>query len=415
MADGFYVNPDHLGFFEQQVRRNLDYVQRAVRTMPLWEMKAALQQPAGASGSALAHIGLHLAKWIDRADDDTEKVAKALSTSADSLKYSARYYRELDDAKEAELDRLYDPGNNYIKGVTSGEPIQPGANHNVSLTGPPVIRGQDVKGWSSDATPADYTQKDYHWIDLHPLKELDPKTNGSSVFYDNWLLDTKETGDAIKELIPSVAILKEALSAVFGTDVIARISEFVAGDWLAVEKIARGLHWHGVVQHDVHDNLTRGLYAMQGMWTGAAGGQMQDTMQHLVNAGIAPHANFLWEARDRVLAYAKVTYHSFKTVQRFLDILIDALEVKVLVKAGLKKAVDFVNSLGGTLKAGWNAVMKAIADVETAAHVAGAVIAAASALSGSAGSTGGLPPAFYHPADVDQDGKLTAGEKEGRP
>jgi hypothetical protein len=92
--------------------------------------------------------------------------------------------------------------------------------------------------------------------------------------------------------------LRLALERVVGDNAVQRISELITGNWLAVEKVARALHWHGQVQHDLHDNLMRGLFAMQGMWTGGAASQMQDAMQRLVRDGIASHAGFLWEARD---------------------------------------------------------------------------------------------------------------------
>jgi hypothetical protein len=37
MASGFYVNPEHLGYFEQQVGRQILYVRRATDAMNLWQ------------------------------------------------------------------------------------------------------------------------------------------------------------------------------------------------------------------------------------------------------------------------------------------------------------------------------------------------------------------------------------------
>ncbi len=118
------------------------------------------------------------------------------------------------------------------------------------------------------------------------------------------------------------------MKQILGDDALTKIAELIAGDWLAIEKVARALHWHGQVQHDLHDNLLRGLYAMQGMWTGKAAGQMQDAMQNLVRNGIKPHAQFLWEVRDRLQKYAFATYHTVKLAETFVTLVIDALEAK---------------------------------------------------------------------------------------
>jgi len=95
MTDGFYVNTEHLGHFERQVDRQLDYVDRAMDTMDLTQMKEELGASGGVAGvSALGWVVPSVEKWLDRAADDNDAVKRALSRSRASLGFSLDYYNK---------------------------------------------------------------------------------------------------------------------------------------------------------------------------------------------------------------------------------------------------------------------------------------------------------------------------------
>jgi hypothetical protein len=150
MASAFYVNLEHLGYFEQQVGRNLSYARRATEVMDLWQLRNELSAPGdGGTGVSAAALVIPLIKeWLDRAEHDNESAIKALGTSAESLHYSAEYYQKLDDDRRAELDRLYN-NTNYGKALTTA-PIGPAK---FSLPGAQPIKLGELKGWRSDDTP----------------------------------------------------------------------------------------------------------------------------------------------------------------------------------------------------------------------------------------------------------------------
>jgi hypothetical protein len=407
MATGFYVNLEHLGYFKQQVVRNLQYARRATDVIDLLDIRDELASSGGVAGvSAAGYIVPTIKEWLDRAAHDSESVCDALDTSANALHFSREYYAKVDHGQAAKLDRLFDTSN-------LGSLLTPGSRTTrFSFPGPEPIKLNDVKGWSSTDTPQDYTQKDYHWVDLYPIEKLGPKTEPSAVFGQNWILSVDQAAGNIGNAIPALTPVRWVFQALFGKDVVAEISELISGDWLAVEKVARAFHWHGQVQHDLHDNLMRGLFAMQGMWIGAAASQMQDTMQRLVKNGIKVHAQFFWEARDRILEFAKATYHTFKTAEEFVNLAISLLEPVTIAKK-LEKSLDAISQgVLGALKGKWDEVAGAVGELNHAGHVAGAIIAYPSALSGSP-ANGGIPNGFSHPADTNRDGRAGASELKG--
>jgi hypothetical protein len=405
MATGFYVNLDHVGYFQQQVARQLEYARRASDVIPLWKIRDDFVASGGFAGvSAWYHIVPHIREWIDRADHDNESVIQALSMSWKGLRFSQEYYGKVDNEAAAKFDRTYDTSD-------LGSLLAPGSGKTkFSFPGQAPIRGQDIHGWSSTDKPQDYTQRDYHWVDLYPIKKLGPDTEPSAVFGQNWIAKVDQKAKSIDSSIPALDPVKWVLQTICGKDVVSWISELITGDWLAVELVARAFHWHGQVQHDLHDNLMRGLYAMQGMWTGGAGGQMQDSMQNLARNGIEKHAQFLWEARDRILKFAQVVHQMFSEVEELINWLISELEPAWFAKKAEQISDAVWQGFVGALRRDWDKLVSKIGEIQGASERAGALIAAASALSGIS-SRGGIPIGFRHPADTNHDGHASAGER----
>jgi hypothetical protein len=196
MATGFYVNLEHLGSFGNQVRRNHLY-----------------------------------------------------------------YYSQVDNDQAARLDRAYQPAD-LATAVGTTAPIAPGTKVSTARPiAPSEVRHDPHPRPGHRELPLDYTAKDYHWVNLQPLQKRGANTEPGAVFGQNWVLEVDEAAKNVKDALPSISVppVRIALERILGENAVQKISELVTGDWLAVEKVARALHWHGQVQQDLHDNLMRGL------------------------------------------------------------------------------------------------------------------------------------------------------------
>jgi hypothetical protein len=416
MASGFYVNLEHLGSFGNQVRRNQLYALDATEKMNLASLSDELVFSGGVAGmSAHGWIVPSVKKWLDQADRNNDAVSKALSRSTRALEFSYSYYAQVDNDQAARLDRAYQPAD-LATAVGTTEPIAPGTK--VSTARPIAaseVRHDPHPRPGHREQPLDYTAKDYHWVNLQPLQKRGANTEPDAVFGQNWVLEVDKVAKNVKDALPSISVppVRIALERILGENAVEKISELVTGDWLAVEKVARALHWHGQVQQDLHDNLMRGLFAMQGMWTGGAASQMQDSMQRLVRDGITSHARFLREARDRITKYAEATYYTFRVVQEFIDIAIDHLEPSVIARY-VKEGMDLLSSgLYGIVTGKWEQVTSKVKGLQIAADAAGATIAYHAALSGNP-RRAYIPEGFSHPADTDRNGSVAAGEMKAK-
>jgi hypothetical protein len=397
MPNGFEVEPTMVARFRVQVGQNRDHAVEVVRTLPIEDMVRDVHR---IDQAGIAYIVPHVQRWTDDAVADNQKAIAALGRTVGGLGFAEKYYAEVDREQARKLDATYTSG---IVGYTV-----PG--YPTIHKPPPVLREQDV--------PDGRNAGDFQNVRMQPiykLSALDPENDDhvGKLAGPNFVKDVADAQGPINDKLPSVKWIREAITVVLGSDMLGRFAQFIAGNWSALEMLSRAFYWQGVVYRDVVVNVKRGLVGIQQTWTGQAASQMQARVQELLGQGLEPHATFLIEASKRIREFAKATYHTFELINKILDEIIDWAALAPL-KVG-KHLDDIVDALfkgfSGKLVQRWEEFSKAVGNLEMIAHGVGALAGYANFARNMPSGPARWPTGFNHPADVDGDGQVDAGDR----
>lgn len=178
----------------------------------------------------------------------------------------------------------------------------------------------------------------------HPdLPYTGPDNPGEDAF-GGWNIELQRISEKLAGGASVAGAVRGFLTKLVGTDLLTVVEKLVVGDWDGLLKQGMAFEDAGIAFGKIKQNIDRGRYGIQELWTGNAG---EAARAWLTNYSYAcgAHAKFCTEAGWKIKNFARAAYNAMLALDIALDALLDA-GLSSLLKLGKKLEAALLGLVG---------------------------------------------------------------------
>ncbi|OXM64602.1 MULTISPECIES: hypothetical protein [Amycolatopsis] len=235
------------------------------------------------------------------------------------------------------------------------------------------IDADDVAAPETAATFTDFD--DASRDPRHPELEYTGPDNPSEDAYGGWNIELQKISDKIFGAASVSGSVRGLLAKLIGIDLLTVVQKLVAGDWDALLRQGMVFEDTGLAFGKIKQNIDRGRYGIQELWTGHAGEAARAWLTDYSYA-CAAHARFCTEASWKIKNFARAAYDAMLALDIALEALLDS-GLGAVLKIGSRAKAVLMGIIG---LADGESIRQAIAGIMTDATALGTAVDALNAL-----------------------------------